>query len=1045
MPSDDSGSVDDPIDRLVIQLRAYVATSRRPGRRASRRVWTSGLAIIFDTETTTNPSQRLRFGAFQIRHKGALIMRGLFHADDASPEDRADLEAAFRTLKPTDDGEHLAFLSYAEFVERVIFGWGLEAGAMIVGFNLPFDLSRLATDHTYGKGAMKGGFSFALADGWPNVRVKHLSQRAAFINFAGRHGSDRSPDRGFFVDVKTLAAALLGQSHSLASLSALLKTTPKTPFDAFDGRLTPEMIAYGLNDVQATWECFDVLAKRYADLGLSQTGLHDLYSEASLGKAYLQAMGLRPWMEVQPDFPPQIIGQIMSAYYGGRAEVHIRREITPVIHCDFLSMYPTVCTLMGLWRFVIADGMDWEDATDACRAFVETCDLDQLRDPATWRHLSMIVQVLPDDDVFPVRAHYQPDQPATIGVNRLTSCEPLWFTLADVLASKLLSGKTPTITSAIRFTPRQAQTGLKPVRLAGADLDPATEDFYASIINLRREVQARQGMAEGGDSDRLEADQQGLKILANATSYGIFVELNVQSLDRARSAILYDYRGKGRRIRTSKLEEPGRCFHPLLGALITGAARLMLALAERNVLDQGLDWAFCDTDSLAIANAEGLPIDEFKARVETVRRWFEALNPYDRQGSILQLEKVNFPPGQHGDPERLRPVNCLAISAKRYVLFDREDAGQPVIRKASRHGLGHLLAPYKDPVPTRTGRIGVQLWQEDVWREIIRADDEGRPNQPAFDRLPGLDQPAATRYAVTNQTLMAWFKGYNASVAEADRVRPFNFLLTYQPKSRLEMAAIDPEALNTPLWRRRSPKPASRYSSDLIADRPEVFDRQTREPIAWSHLRTYHRALARHHLHSETKSRGGEDAERGTLSRRHVEVWAASAIGKEADNLDEREALGEGDDAISYGIAAEDRRRLVEDLATTQAEFGISDRTLVARARVSHHTIAALRNGGRVSKRSMFALLRALEDQRHERTAEADDQRRWLEVAKRLRDEFGSGNRLADELGLSRPYVHRVLNGRKAISLSLIKALRRLDGVRSLGPSHRCSLAPLLR
>ncbi len=1018
-----SEPIDDSIDRLIIQLRAYVASPRRHGRKDSRIGWTSGVSITFDTETATDPSQRLRFGAFQIRDRGALIMRGLFHADDAPDEDRADLEAAFRTLQPSDDGERLELYSRAEFVERVIFGWGLEVGAMIVGFNLPFDLSRLAINHTYGKGSMKGGFSFTLADGRPNVRVKHLSQRAAFINFAGRNGQDKKPDRGFFVDVKTLAAALLGQSHSLASLTALLKTTPKSPLDSYEGRLTPEMVAYCLNDVQATWECFDVLAKRYAGLGLSQTGLNELYSEASLGKAYLEAMGVRPWMEAQPNFPPELIGQIMSTYYGGRSEVHIRRDITSVIHCDFLSMYPTVCTLMGLWRFVVAEGMDWVDATDECRAFVETCDLDQLRDPLTWQRLHMIVQVRPDNDVFPVRAQYEPDQPATIGVNRLTSHEPLWFTLADVLAAKLLGGKTPEIIAAIRFTPRQSQGGLKPVRLAGGNLNPAAEDFYASIINQRRRIQARQDDAAGSDRDRLEADQQGLKILANSTSYGIFVELNVRSLERSRAVTLYDHRGKGRRINTSKIEQPGRYFHPLLGSLITGAARLMLASAECNVLDQGLDWAFCDTDSLAIANPAGLPVEVFRGRVEAVRRWFEPLNPYDVKGSILQLEKVNFPPGRHKEPDALRPVNCLAISAKRYVLFDRDETGEPVIRKASRHGLGHLIAPYKDPDPTRTGRIGVQLWQSDLWTEILRAHDADRPDRPDLDRLPGIDEAAATRYGVTNQTLLNWFKGYNVGVSERDRVWPFNFLLTYQAKSRLEMASVDPKALSSSLWRKRSPKPASRYSSDLTSDRPEVFDRQTGKAIGWRHLRSYRRTLSRHHLHSESKFRGGEDAEHGTLSRRHVEAWAASAIGKEADNLDQREVFGEGDDPILYGVAMEDRQKLIADLNALQAEFGISDRQLTLQARVSHHTLTALRKDRRVTMRSMFAVVCALEGIRQEKTAAAGDQRRWLEVAQQLRDKFGSGNKLADLLRVSRPYMHRVLNGEKPLSGRVIARL----------------------
>jgi hypothetical protein len=42
-------------------------------------------------------------------------------------------------------------------------------------------------------------------------------------------------------------------------------------------------------------------------------------------------------------------------------------------------------------------------------------------------------------------------------------------------------------------------------------------------------------------------------------------------------------------------------WHPLLATLITGAARLMLAISETVTEKAGLTWAFCDTDSMAIA------------------------------------------------------------------------------------------------------------------------------------------------------------------------------------------------------------------------------------------------------------------------------------------------------------------------------------------------------------------------------------------------------------------------------------------------------------
>lgn len=1015
---------EDQIDRLVLQLRAYVRAGRRGKGDHRLHAWTSGISIIFDTETFTDPAQRMRFGAYQIREHGELDEIGLFHPDDVNSDDLAALRRAMREL-PQTDGVRLRLISRAEFVEHAIFRWGLDGRGVIVGFNLPFDLSRIATSHSYAKKSMKGGFSFTLAERRPAVRVKHLSQRASFINFAGKTNFDHDPDRGFFVDVKTLAASLTGQSHSLESLTELLGVTPKSPLDDYAGPITTEMVAYCLNDVQATWECFDALASRYAGLGLSRTGMHELYSEASLGKAYLAHMEIKPWMEVQSKVPPELIGQIMSTYYGGRAEVHIRREITPVIHCDFLSMYPTVCTLMGLWRFVIAQGMRWRDATAEVREFVETCDLAELRAPATWRRLHAIVQVEPQGDVLPVRAEYDADQPATIGVNRLTSHEPLWFTLADVLAAKVLGGKAPKIVSAIRFDAGAPQQDLAPIRLAGIEIRPEHDDFYALLIDQRRRIQAKEDAAKGTEKAALNAQQQGLKILANSTSYGIFVELNVQALERSKRLQCYDFRGVGRTIHARKIEEPGRYFHPLLGTLITGAARLMLACAERNVLDQGLDWAFCDTDSMAIANTGGLQKTDFIARVEAVRAWFEPLNPYETKGSIFQLEKVNFPLARAGEPEQLRPTNVLAISAKRYALFDRDATGAPELRKGSRHGLGHFAPPYKDPDRRRVARLGVELWQADLWREIVLAHDEGRPDQPNLERLTGLSGPAPTRYAVTNQTLLTWFKHYNAKVAARDQVWPFNFLLTFQPKSALEFAAMDAAA--APLKRGRRPlSPASRYSSNLEKDRPEVFDRKTGEPIPWEALRSYQRALAAYHLHSELKFRNGEGSERGLLTRRHVRpVWIV-AIGKEADDLEEREVFGEQENTIKWGAGEPTRRRLAQNLIDQIAAYAFSDRTLEIAARVSHHTVSDLRNGKYVPPSSLLRISRALDGLRQASDRDRSETLRWTNFLREQVILAGGGNKLADRLKVSRPYMHRILTGKKALSGQMIGRLQGL-------------------
>ena len=118
-------------------------------------------------------------------------------------------------------------------------------------------------------------------------------------------------------------------------------------------------------------------------------------------------------------------------------------------------------------------------------------------------------------------------------------------------------------------------------------------------------------------------------------------------------------RPRGRRAR-DQLESPGRYFHPLLATLITSAARLMLGIAERLTLDAGLDWAFCDTDSLAIAKPTAMSEAEFTDRADDVEGWFDALNPYPDHGTDLRDRgrqlgpRTGRPPGR-----RCRPAVLL--------------------------------------------------------------------------------------------------------------------------------------------------------------------------------------------------------------------------------------------------------------------------------------------------------------------------------------------------------------------------------------------------
>ncbi len=213
----------------------------------------------------------------------------------------------------------------AEFVDEVLFARAYDLRASIVGFNLPFDISRLAIKHGSARGkAMRGGFTFKLSRLWwrPAIQVRHLNARASLIQFThppkrrdprGQRKRKIAPRnrRGSFIDLKTIASALLSRSFSLASLADFLKTPTRKADSGGHGRqLTAKYLGYLLQDVQVTWECYQSLRDRYALHALDETPLGKVLSEASLGKAYLRQMGVRPFREVQPDFPPHLTGQL---------------------------------------------------------------------------------------------------------------------------------------------------------------------------------------------------------------------------------------------------------------------------------------------------------------------------------------------------------------------------------------------------------------------------------------------------------------------------------------------------------------------------------------------------------------------------------------------------------------------------------------------------------------------------------------------------------------------------------------------------------------
>jgi hypothetical protein len=959
--------------------------ARGNGSKACGSPGPNGLTLVFDTETTTDAAQRFKVGFYQLRRRGILDVDG----SDGIDEERLviDEEALSarecRIVKAYAKRRKLGTsMSLSEFRGEVLIKRGIACGALIVTFNGPFDFARVAIDSqtahtTEWRRKMAGGFSFKFTENpfVPKIQIKSLNPRAALTELTApstqstprshrkkRHSS--ATNRGYFVDVKTLAAALTSRSHSLESLTKALDTPTKKVESQHHGEeLTFAYLDYARSDVQATWECYQRLSAKYATYNLD-TPVWEIMSEAGIGKAMLKTMGVRPWMETQRGgIDKGQVSLIMSTYFGGRTEVHLRRQLARVVHTDFTSNYAMVCALQNLWRFVIGQGFTERLATAEIRALVDQATPEMFQRQEAWPRLTAIVRVQPDRDLLPVRAQYDGGSHATIGLNFLTYKGQLYVTLAECLVAKFLSGKAPTIEEAIMFEPGPPQPGLRPVSILGRrTLNPYEEDPYRALVQMREDENKKKAGRSEAEQAEIEEVRQALKITVNSMAYGIFVQQNVTPVARGIPMRVYRPDGSSFVKKMKKVETPGPYFHPLLATFITGAARLMLALAEHRVIALGLDWAFCDTDSIAIAQPEGMDEDEFLRRARLVVEWFRPLNPFGTNGSILKIEDINYRPGTNV----LEPLYCWAISSKKYALFNIGTHGKPIIRKCSAHGLGHLLPPYEEndtpthiPSPLKeviSGKERVRRWQYDAWYTILETALTDRSAQPLFNYHPALQEPTASRYAATSPELRAWFDHWNNGKEYADQVKPFGFLFTLHLSAfdRL-IGDVDDPVEGSEM--RSEVHPVAPFDRDLRVAISKAFDRIIGTPIDPARLQTYAEVLLAYPNRAETKFLNGGAYDSGPTRRRHIVATAVQLIGKESDRWEEEYFLGLGGDMpIEYGSDPALVETVFMDLRNALEEFGkakvseatgIDRRTLAkvgrgeqAATAVGHHTIA---------------------------------------------------------------------------------------------------------
>ncbi|MDP8930523.1 MAG: hypothetical protein M3O70_18625 [Actinomycetota bacterium] len=722
--------------------------------------------MVVDFETTTDLAQRLTFGSarhYRITRKGTTVTarerrEWLIFADDLPQRD----PDGYATLVDYARDHRIKLRSLSQWLRSVMWK-ATHDGAYVVGYNLPFDLSRMAWQWGAARRGVRGftlnlwGYHDAKTDRRrqslyrPRARVRQLGPHSRSMELSNPPRGDAP--LGGLLDVSQLVFALTDRRHRLSTACDAFGCEIGKGDPGRHGVITDDYITYNRRDVAATGE---LLAAALTELETRWPGLHPTraYTPASLGRSALAGFGLTPTRQRWPNWPVELNGEAMAAYFGGRAEVRIRRTPVPVVVCDFLSQYPTACALLGVWRLLTSKEMRAVECAGWLGDFLERVARDgpsMVLDPEVWPAMVGFAKVVCDGDVaVPVRAAYSErcDGPVDhrTAASILTADEPCVYSIPDLVASVLLTGRVPEIVSSWRLEGDGRAEGMAPLDVEGIGrINPYRDDPYVRWIELRKRIDA--------DLTRPKHERgrltRALKIVANATAYGLLVQCTKKDGEPGDLVVATDDSVEQHHV--AEVEQFGNYAFPPLGALITAGGRLLLAIAERLVTDLGGTFAFCDTDSMAIvATPEGGPVpceggpvrmpdgeDAVLALshaqvMDDVVGAFDRLNPYNPAivgGSILEVEDYcrtdkKWPVGADNLP---RSITCYAISSKRYVLYHEDETGERHLVKPTEHGLGRYLIPQTADEGRPVDRVE---WYRSVLQWALARDLDGDETPP---------------------------------------------------------------------------------------------------------------------------------------------------------------------------------------------------------------------------------------------------------------------------------------------------------------------------
>ena len=890
-----------------ISLRCYTGNYKAGRYSSHNQNANNGMMLTISTETTSGQQQTLTFGSCAVWINGSLYKICLFH-DENLDKKKVELIRQIADTLQQQKNCIVTVLSKDEFVTQMFYPYVYEARAKCVGFDLPYELSRLASSWGTAR-KIQDAFSMKLVENNPRlpaIKIKSINGNAAFIQFATplRTKSEKKQVpthkvyRGYFLDLKTLGYAMSNESFD--GIDDLAMTFDVDVCLQNKKGITEDAIRNNVEKSLTMHRLYCKIISVLEDTFLVKP-IHasKLYSPASISKLYLEKLNIKPLLENNPDFTKEVLGNLMTAFYAGRVETRIRKTPVPVTYLDCTSTYPTLFSLMGMYSFLVAEKTETTDTTHQTQKFLDQITLQDISQKETWSNLATICKVVPDGHmIVPVRSDYGSKKTQNIGVNYLKSTDgtSLWYTLSDLVASKLLTGHSPTIEKAITFAPvgiQQNIPGEKIEIFKGIAINPRNENFIGQLIEKRLEMK----QSSFQDCEMGKTIQNTIKIIANTASYGIHIQVNSEKSEKQNEPVTVYGTDESFSVDQDTLarnEIPAKYFNPILGVFLPAAARLVLAAAESIATSHRDGYvAYMDTDSIMVSPKHAREVQEF----------FQKLNPYNNKNvQFFKIEKSN-------DGKLLENVLFFGISSKRYILFEyRGTENKFSIHKFTSHGLAHLLD------------VDAKQW----WHDILAIHYHPENKQETFDRYDS--KYAVSKMSITTPNVLKRFCN----------LRPFNKILVGAGCKTDDQGNV---VIPTLPYLDGKQRECIQYMGFTNYSTGEKYSDAVDTVSYWKPLSE---TLDDYANHREAKS--GGDA--GLLPRLRMKIDRNQIkyVGKEVSNLDAANVLGVSEDSDSCTVYDNLEEKILEIRPRDSHKFGISRSNLISlQKRIRNKTSGVLK------------------------------------------------------------------------------------------------------